>query len=299
MSRWPRLAAWRSARRLGITLSLRDHLAGLRRPNVGGPHPERTVAYGSAADGTTLALDVWAAAGEEIQPAVVKVHGGGWTEGSRNEAEQWNHWLNGLGYHIFDIEYRLAPPARWRDAVGDVKAALGWVATHAAEQHVDPARISLMGHSAGGHLALLAAYSAGEPQLPPSCESRQVDVRCVINIYGPCDLTHLYGSSHGIDACLRQYVGGTPAEHPDRYRTVSPLTYVDAATPPTITVIGQRDRMIPVDQAQLLDDALSRAGVAHETCIVPGDDHGFDINWGGFGTQIARARVERFLRQHG
>ncbi len=250
--------------------------------------------YGLASDGTTLALDVWAAAGE-LRPAVVKVHGGGWTDGARNEAEQWNLWLNGLGYHVFDVDYRLAPPARWRDAVGDVKAALGWVAVHAAEHRVDPDRISLMGHSAGGHLALLAAYSVGDAQFPPP----RVDVRCIINIYGPCDLDRLYGSSDGIDACLRQYMGGTPAEYPDRYRAVSPLTYVSAATPPTITVFGQRDRIIPVEQAELLAGALGAAGVAHETCIVPGEDHGFDVNWGTFATQIARAQIERFLGRHG
>jgi acetyl esterase/lipase len=159
-----------------------------------------------------------------------------------------------------------------------------------------------MGHSAGGHLALLAGYSAGASQLPPSWESPDVDVRCIVNIYGACDLTRLYGSTgdrDDLDECLRWYVGGSPDEYPDRYRTASPLTYISPATPPTITLHGQRDHMIPVEQAQLLDDALNRAGVVHETCIMPGDDHGFDINWGGFGTQIARARIERFLRQHG
>src|SRR3954467_11093872 len=168
MSRWPPPPLRRYAHRLGVKLSLRDHLAGLRQPNVGAPHPERTVAYGRAADGMTLVLDTWPAAHDEQRPAIVKVHVVRWTSGGRNEAEACNLWLNGLGYHVFDAEYRLAPPARWRDAVGDVKAALGWVATRAPELGVDPARISLLGHSAGGHLALLAAYSAGEPLLPPS-----------------------------------------------------------------------------------------------------------------------------------
>jgi dipeptidyl aminopeptidase/acylaminoacyl peptidase len=69
---------------------------------------------------------------------------------------------------------------------------------------------------------------------------------------------------------------------------VSPLSHVDATTPSTITVLGQSDRIIPKAQAHALADALNRAGVAHETCLLPGNDHGFDVNWGGFGTQIAR-----------
>ena len=47
----------------------------------------------------------------------------------------------------------------------------------------------------------------------------------------------------------------------------------------------------------LLDLALSKAGVVHETYLLPANDHGFDVNWGGFGTQIARAKIEQFLQK--
>jgi len=55
---------------------------------------------------------------------------------------------------------------------------------------------------------------------------------------------------------------------------------------------------VPLDQAGMLDQALSKAGVAHETYSLRGNDHGFDVNWGGFGTQIARAKIEDFLQRH-
>jgi acetyl esterase/lipase len=300
----PSPAAWRYARRLGVPVSLRAFLADARRPNVGGPHPERTVVFGVAADGTALELDVWPATGDPgaPRPAIVKLHGGGWTDGARNEAEQWNRWLNGIGYHVFDVEYRLAPPARWQDEVGDVKAALGWVADRASDYQVDRARISLMGLSAGGNLAMLAAYSADDRLLPPSCPRPVPAVRCVVNFYGPCDLTRLYGASPSgdyVDECLRQYIGGSPAEHPDRYRAVSPLTHVSASAAPTMTVMGRRDRTVPLEQAQLLDDALSQVGVPHETWLLPGCGHSFDVHWGGFGTQIVRPLLQDFLGRHG
>jgi dipeptidyl aminopeptidase/acylaminoacyl peptidase len=98
---------------------------------------------------------------------------------------------------------------------------------------------------------------------------------------------------------VSQYVGGSPADHPERYAVASPLTHVTATAPPTITVLGRCDDIVPVEQADLLDRALVVAGVAHETCLLAGSDHGFDVNWGGVGTQVARARIERFLRQHG
>jgi acetyl esterase/lipase len=298
----PTVAVARRAGALEVPLSLREYVARARRPNFGGAGQGPAHVFATV-DGVELVLDWWpAAAGPGPRadgvtaPAVVKVHGGGWTGGGRNEAIQWNRWLNELGYHVFDVDYRLAPPPRWEDAAADVQQAVAWVAEQGGAVGVDPTRISLMGHSAGGHLALLAGYrSAASGGGSPS-------VRCIVNIYGPCDLGRLYGTgaSHVyLDQCLRSFTGGPPAELPDRYRAVSALDGAGPAAPPTLTLHGRRDRVIPVEQAALLDDALTAAGVTHETCLLPATDHGFDINWGGFATQIARARVERFLRQHG
>jgi acetyl esterase/lipase len=66
------------------------------------------------------------------------------------------------------------PPERWKDEVGDIKCALGWLVANAAKYHVDPARISIMGFSADANLAMLAAYSMGDSRLPPSCEGPMV-----------------------------------------------------------------------------------------------------------------------------
>jgi dipeptidyl aminopeptidase/acylaminoacyl peptidase len=126
-------------------------------------------------------------------------------------------------------------------------------------------------------------------------------VRAVVNIYGPADLTALYdvtGSRRYVRECLHAYVGGSPGQYPDRYRAVSPVDHVDASAPPTLTVLGQSDRIVPTAQAHALDRVLRTAGAVHETCLLPGNDHAFDMNWGGFGTQIARTRIEAFLARY-
>jgi len=243
------------------------------------PVAARTVVYHIAPDGTTLLLDVWPAGSGAPRPAIVKVHGGGWTSGARNEVERWNCWLNRLGYHVFDVDYRLAPPPRWQDAVDDVKAALAWARAQAG---VDPDRVTLFGHSAGGHLALLAAYTS-------EC------VRCVVNIYGPSELTRLYSGRLADE--LGRFVGGSPAEFPDRFRAASPITHAGSAVP-TLTIVGDRDELIPVEQAELLDVALAASGVPHESVVLPGVGHSFDRKWRGSDTREARARVERFLTAH-
>jgi acetyl esterase/lipase len=297
----PSVALWRRAGELGVPISLADYLENALRPNDGEPQPDRTVTYRPATDGVPVMLDVWRTgkAGPSL-PAIVRIHGGGWVTGSRGAMARWNRWLNGLGYDVFDIDYRMPPHADWRDEVGDVKCALGWVALHAAEYGLDPARISVMGSSAGGNLAMMAAYDRGDPELPPSCDGPLVAVRSVINLYGPVDLTLIQqsGSLAYVEDSLRRYIGGTAAQYPERYRALSPINHIDATTAPTITVLGTSDRIISLDQAEVLDQALTRAGIAHETVLLPATDHGFDFNWGAFGTQIARARIESFLRRY-
>jgi len=304
MALLPCIAVWQRARHLAVPLSLGRYLAHAGSMNIGAPQLDRSVVYGTSSDGTKLVLDVWrgdhADAGA-LRPALVVVHGGAWRRGNRSGAPGWNRWLNGLGYDVFDVEYRLAPPVRWQDSVGDVKCALGWVAAHAAQYGLDPARISTMGNSAGGHLAMLAAFSMGDPRLPASCDVPAIAVRSVVNLYGPSDLVLGYDSSGSlayVREALRNYIGGTPAEYPERYRAVSPLSHIGANTPPTITILGESDRLVPANQAQALDRALTRAGVGHETHVLPANDHGFDVNWGGFGTQIARDRIKAFLQRH-
>jgi acetyl esterase/lipase len=300
---WPSVAVWRQAGRFHVSLSIGEALEPDLASNSS--DRDRSVVYARGSDGAKLELDVWqanAGASGALRPAIVRVHGGAWTRGSRGGHSDWNRWLNTLGYDVFDVEYELPPPPRWQDEVGDVKCAVGWVEAHAAAYHLDRRRISVMGYSAGGNLAMLAAYSTGDARLPPSCDLPTVAIRSVVNLYGPADLALLYrssGSRDYIDGALRRYVGGSPTQYPDRYRVLSPVTHVNARTPPTITLLGESDRIVPTDQAHVLDEALGRAGVPHATYLLPATDHGFDVNWNGFGTQIARAVIGKFLERYG
>lgn len=305
MALTPPAVVWRRAHELNVPLSLGNYLANAAHFNSKGrPQPDRSVVYGNAKNGTKLRLDAWRSGqsnSSPSRPAIVIIHGGAWIYGNRSMVLDWNHWFNQLGYEVFDMDYRMPPPERWLDEIGDVKAALGWVAAHAAEYHIDPARISVMGWSAGGNLSMLAAYSRGDPRLPPSTDVSPVVIRCVINFYGPTDMALLYHtckSPEYVRPAMRQYIGGSPEAFPDRYRLLSPLTHVSPSAPPTITLLGTNDRLVSTDHARALDNALAEAGVPHETYLLPGNDHCFDSNWGGFGTQIARAKIKEFLQRY-
>jgi acetyl esterase/lipase len=301
----PALQMWQMARQHNIAVSPAAHFAiKTYYPQVDSARTTRNVVYGKA-DGTELLLDAWPAIGPArgaLRPAFVKLHGGAWLYGAKGEGPAWNLWLNELGYWVFDVEYRLPPPARWQDEVGDVKSALGWVVANAERHGIDPLRISITGHSAGGNLAMLAAFSVGSRDLPPSCAAPDYSIKSVVNFYGPTDLTTLSATAAGrrnIRRDIHRYIGGTVAEYPERYKAVSPLTWVNSSSPPTITLHGRNDRIVPIEQADRLDHALAGAGVMHETYLLPGAGHAFDGNWNSLATQFSRAKIKAFLAKYG
>jgi acetyl esterase/lipase len=306
LSLLPPAQAWRTARAEGVSLSLREYFAGTAFISDRSPNETRVYARPEGSEGEKLELDIYEAGGRgpesaarsASRPAVIMVHGGFFQVGRRSsETARWDAWLADEGYVVFDIDYRLSPPPRWKDAPGDVKCAVGWVKENAESYGVDPDRIALMGNSAGGHLSLLAAYTQGNPRLPPSCETGDTSVAAVVGFYSPTDLTPLCPDVD--DECaLQPFTGATPATNPDRYRLVSPISHVDSSDPPTFLVQGGRDSFTPPGQSPLLARRLEEAGVEHRLLELPYAQHGFDLSWGGWGSQITRPELERFLEQH-
>ncbi|NUS44783.1 MAG: alpha/beta hydrolase [Mycobacteriaceae bacterium] len=247
-----------------------------------------------------LRLDVKLPHGDSpgLRPAVVWVHGGGWVAGNRAEGGMWHRWLNDRGYAVFAVDYRLAPPPRWNQAPGDVLCAIGWVKQHAAQYHVDPNRMVIAGGSAGGNLALMAAYA--DARVRPSCPVADSSVRAVMALYPGSDLVTLWHDTgpHAIRVAVQKYTGGTPWQYPERYAAASPITYVRRGIPPTLLLHGTRDHISPFVLATELDDKLAAAGVEHELLAVPYGEHVFDLAWGDWGTQISRRVFARFLDRY-
>lgn len=303
----PVASAGRTARALGVDLSYTGYAAGLSY--VASREPDAAVRYASPG-GHDLLVDVWRArTGDGPRPAVVLVHGGAWTGGRRSGTPRWDTWLADTGFTVFDIDYRLAPPPSWRSAPGDVRCAIGWVKRNAAVYRVDPRRVVVMGMSAGGHLALLAAYVAGDATgagaLPPSCGTGDTTVRAVVSLYGPADLAYSYtlptpwwtsGSFADTNLrALRAFTGGTPESARDAYLVASPTNYVRVDVPPTLLIQGGRDQLQPPADSRRLARKLAETGATHRYVEISYADHGFDASWGGFASQITRASITRFI----
>ncbi|HEV7857711.1 MAG TPA: alpha/beta hydrolase [Pyrinomonadaceae bacterium] len=321
LSLYPPLSMLRVAEANGVRLSLARYLFASHAPAVQTPG---TFEF-ARVDGQPLLLDAYLpqaspTAGELDQlnsrrPAIVVVHGGSWKSGERSDFPQWDAWLASRGYAVFDIDYRLAPPPNWRLAVEDVQRAVVWVKEHAQQFDINPARVSLMGRSAGGQLALLAAYTAEEsPKAEgPATDARlQIDarVRAVIALYAPTDLRWAYehpANERVINgpAALRGLTGGTPQTLADVYSQASPLTHAHQNSPPTLLIHGGQDQVVRRDNMWFLLQTLQGTGAhppktevgptRYRALFIPYAQHGFDYNFNGWGAQVTQHVLLDFL----
>lgn len=246
--------------------------------------PTTTVHYLSKTD-RPMPMAVYNSALPGPRPTVVLLHGGGWRYGNYLETGAWPKVLSTAGYTVISVEYTLSSPQKptWDIAPDDVRRAMQYLATKATALHIDPRNITLMGQSAGGHLALLDAYTSS---VPPAS---------VIALYPPTDLVLDYQTSRDKSAEL-VFIGGTPAQFPSRYRDLSPHTRVSRASPRTLLLQGTRDDLVTDESMDTLVQALRRHDVPHTAIALPLTGHSFENQRGGFATQIAEQAVLRFLR---
>ena len=290
------------AKARGVSLDMRRYLQA-KIDSEGPGHPSQTVNHATV-NGTPLALDVYLPRERPRTPgrALLVIHGGFWAAGEKGQASIQSQRLAELGFTVFDVQYRISPQPNWKAATGDVKCAIGWVKQHAStpEWNVDPAKLALLGRSAGGHLALMAAYTPTDPDLPASCDAGDTTVDAVISLYAPTDLTWGYANPANklvsdSRAKIRAFVGGTPEEAGARYHALSPIDRVTTSAPRTLLAHGGRDQLVPHGHMGLLAARLRSNGVPCQTLFIPYAQHAFDFVVGGFSDQILEAEVLKFL----
>lgn len=224
-------------------------------------------------------LDLRVPAGEGPFPVVIMVHGGGWSSGDKAGAEKpksgaditpWFAPLEEAGFLAVSINYRLAPANRWPVCLDDTRAAVEWVRAHVAEYGGDPARMALMGHSAGGHLALMAAMPREGEALP---------VAAVVGCAAVSDLVSDTVRRGGPSLSL-QNLFSLPAEtkvdDPElvrRLTAVSPLALVTAVYPPTLLLHGDADKTVPIGQSTAFKARLAELGVRCDLEVLAGAGH--------------------------
>lgn len=263
-----------------------------------------------------LLCDLWfpLATATPSRLAVIYMHGSAWTLLDKDSGTRpFFRRLCAQGHFVMDVAYRLAPEADLAGMVADVKRAVAWLKSHAAEYGVDPARIVLAGGSAGGHLSLLTGYAPHHPALTPE-DVRGVDlsVRAVISYYGPTDLRAFYTHTHwgelvrpggvlydvrhnrllrylmpgsdapernnfqkGLEAMIRLFPA--PDEAPEWYALLSPVEHVQPGCPATLLLQGSSDMGVPTAAVRALAEKLRATGVPAACVVFPLAEHAFDL----------------------
>jgi acetyl esterase/lipase len=272
--------------------SMRPQPLILRDLFLGVPFPAALVARGlpvASPSGVPLTMNVYRPRRNGRFPILVQIYGGAWQRGNPDSFSNFAQWIAERGYVVFSVDYRHAPRWRWPAQLDDVRLALGWIHDHAPAYNADTARVALIGRSAGGHLALMAAYTPGP-----------LRISAVISYYGPTDLVDAYFNPphpdplaiRGLEEAL---LGGTPREMPERYREASPITLVTHRLPPTLLVYGGRDHTVEPRYGERLAQRLTSSGTTAVYLRIPWAEHAFDEVFNGPSSQLALYHTERFL----
>jgi acetyl esterase/lipase len=237
----------------------------------------------------SLTLNIYQPLNPGKYPGVIQIHGGAWRSGDSNNDEQFSRYLASRGYVVVAVSYRHAPQHHFPAQLTDVKAAIEYVRSHAQDWEIDEQRLGIIGRSAGGHLATLAAY---QPDAQP--------LQAVVSYYGPVDLTAGYADPPRPDPIdsrqvLRDFLGGTPKELPDLYQQASPGQLVNRRLPPTLLIYGGQDHLVEARFGRKLAQNLQSFGTPTVFIEIPWANHAFDAIFNGTSNQLALYYTERFL----
>lgn len=219
-------------------------------------------------------------------PAVVWIHGGGWTGGQKTAARE-KAVCNALaadGYVCASIDYKLGPGA-WPQNLLDCKNAVRFLRARSTELGIDPQRIAVAGGSAGGHLALMVGLTTGKSDLEPREPYAGISsaVSCVIDLYGITNLLTRQETENDGRLTGRHRTGGplavfgaTSTDH-DVLKTASPVVHVTRKSPPILILHGRADTTVDYGQSVELAGILEEHGVPHEIVLLEGVGHTFDL----------------------
>ena len=228
--------------------------------------------------------------------AVVVCPGGGYVHlAMDHEGQQVARWLNSLGVTAFVLKYRLGPRYRHPNELMDAQRAIRTVRTKAAEYHLQPDRIGIMGFSAGGHLASTAAthFDSGDASATDPIDRAPSRPDFLILGYPVISFSEPYVHRGSLHALL----GDNP--DPQLVTLLSNELQVTAQTPPTFLFHTTTDNVVPVENSVLFYLALRKAGVPAEMHIYERGPHGVGLAPTDEALSSWPARLADWLRVRG
>lgn len=213
---------------------------------------QKNVVYREIA-GEKLMCDIYRPTTPGRKKAVAVFHGGAWVAGQRQDMAPLCEKIASEGMVAITFQYRLAPKHKWPSMREDALAAIQWIRANEGKYDLDVRQIGALGASAGAHLAMLTGYL---PTAPGKYSSR---TQAIINFFGPTDMAVDYPAS--VDALYFLVLGKKRADAAQEIFEASPVKFVDRGDAPTYTMHGKMDQVVPLKQAERLQEALAGARI--------------------------------------
>ena len=240
--------------------------------------PDRRVAYGR--DSSQYG-ELRVPAGDGTHPVVVLIHGGCFKAAYANARDMapMADALKADGIATWNVEYRRVgqPGGGWPGTYLDVGRAVDHLRVLAGQYPLDLGRAVIVGHSAGGHLAMWAAARPRLPASSPLYLREPLPVRGVIDLAGPVDMTANITGYEALcrDSVITTLLGGTPATVPQRYEQASAIRLLPLGVP-QVLVGGTHEEFVPLPLMEAYTEAARRAGDSVRLVVIPGAGH-FEI----------------------
>jgi len=286
--------------------------------------------------GCKIQADVYRIPDNVIRPAILWLHGGALILGDREALprDQLEKYVE-AGYTVIAADYRLAPETKLKAIIEDLQDAYIWTRARGPELlHIDPNRIAVIGHSAGGYLtlmtgfcvsprpkALVSFYGYGDitgpwysrpdpfyrqqPAIPEDEAYRTVGGSVIAGTPAEGGLSegrhrfYVYCRQHGL--WPQEVTGHDPEREPRWFDPYCPIRNATAKYPPTLLIHGDQDTDVPFEQSTLMSEELARHGVAHQMIPMANHGHGFDTEGKGMNDPTISKLFDQilaFLERH-
>jgi len=243
-------------------------------------------------------LDLYLPKSDMKLPLIIRVHGGAWLAGSKEQTGPLDYLDD--GYAVASINYRLSRHAIFPAQIQDCKAAVRYLRANARKYNLDPNHFGVWGASAGGHLVAMLGTASDVKEFDVgehlTISSR---VQAVVDYFGPTDFLqmdehrHPDGQVHNTpDSPESQLIGGPIQENKEKVAKANPITYVTKDDAPFLIIHGDVDPLVPHHQSEILEAALKKAGVPVSFYTVKGAGHG------GFKDPNVPKLTKKFFDKH-
>ena len=235
-----------------------------------------------------------------VLPCIVYVPGSAWMKQNIDMGIPNMTRLAANGFVVAIVEYRPSIIGKFPSQVQDAKTAIRFMRKNAGQYHVDINNIFIWGDSSGGHTALFVGFTQGNQELDTDAYSDYSDkVNAVVNYFGPSELAKMadYPSmmNHSLaNAPEGLLIGGAVPENPEAARKASPVYYATSQALPVFMAHGDRDILVPLNQSDLVAEALDKVGVHYEYYCLLGAGHGGREFW----SDEILVKVLAFLKQY-